>query len=226
LSKHPLESYDALLAEQTVPLAEITKEADGKSATVGGIIGTIRQITTKNGQAMAFVKLEDVVGDERELVVFPSVFKDSAETWQTQKVIIAKGRISTSDRNGLQLDEPKILVESVQLVSLADAQNYSPKGKKPKIMDSPVRAKKNPATAPPKATPPAKRLYLRLSDASDNAMLQKLKTILDGSLGGSEAVLVLGTDKQVIKLPQLVLASDELVGQLKTLLGNDKVKFQ
>jgi DNA polymerase-3 subunit alpha len=226
LSKHPLESYDALLAEQTVPLSEITKEADGKSATVGGIIGTIRQITTKNGQAMAFVKLEDVVGDERELVVFPSVFKDSAETWQTQKVIIAKGRISTSDRNGLQLDEPKILVESVQLVSLADAQNYSSKGKKPKIMDSPVRAKKNLATTQPKVNLPSKRLYIRLSDASDNAMLQKLKTILDGSLGDSEAVLVLGTDKQVIKLPQLVLASDELVGQLKTLLGSDKVKFQ
>lgn len=228
LSSHPLESYDAILAEQTVPLADITKEADGKSATVGGIISAIRQITTKNGQPMAFVKLEDVVGDERELVVFPSVFKDTAETWQAQKVIVAKGRVSTSDRNGSLLDEPKILVESAKLISLADAQNYLPKGKKVNIIDSPARKSKKSQdvkNAQP-TNPPSKRLYLRLSDASDNAMLQKLKIFLDDNLGDSEAVLVLGADKQVIKLPQLVSVNDSLVNGLETLLGSDKVKFQ
>ncbi len=226
LSSHPLESFDSMLTEQAVPLAEITKEQDGKTAQVGGMISAIRQITTKNGQPMAFVKLEDVVGDERELVVFPSVYKDTSDIWQTQKVILASGRISTADKNGNNLDEPKILVSKAQVIDIADAKAYSPSGRKQQVKQKVSSKKASNEKFADEPKEPIKRLYLRLNDASDHEVLQQIKQLLDVSLGANEAVLVLGPDKQIIKLPQLVKVEDDLVDKLKAILGSDKVKFQ
>ena len=227
LSQHPLESYDSLLAEQSVPLAQITSEADGRLVTVGGMIGAVRQISTKNGQPMAFIKLEDSVGDERELVVFPNVFKDSQDVWQLQKVVIAKGRVNATDKNGNSNGDPKILVESAKIVTLDEAKNYVSTGKKAAV-SSP---KNHPKISQPKMDNPpenslTKRLYLRLTDTTDQALMQELKVLIDDSPGSSDAVLVLGPDKQIIKLPTKITASDELIENLKKLLGDDKVKFQ
>ena len=223
LSSHPLESFHNLLNEQAVALTLITKEQDRKSVQVGGIISAIRQITTKNGQPMAFVKLEDIAGEERELVVFPSVYKDTSDVWQQQKVILASGRINAVDKDGNNLDEPKILVETAKVVSLEDAKNYVTTGHKQQFKQkSPKKVKK----LADKDEESVKRLYLRLDDASNNEILQNIKKLLDVNLGDTEAVLVLGADKQIIKLPQLINASDSLINEIKEILGSDKVKFQ
>ena len=230
LSKHPLEAYDTLLNEKCYPLAKITPEDDGKSANVGGIISSIRQITTKNGQQMAFVKLEDIIGDACELVVFPSVFKETADIWVLQKVVIVKGKVNGKDKNGGQIIEPKIIVDEANAVSIKEAKEYQPQGKK-----SILKASKNNKNAiivdeeqPTEGLPnKAKRLYMRMPDASDQQTLQMLKDILDIHKGVSEAVLVLGSDsKQIIKLPQKVDFSEKLDNDLSQLLGKDHVKFQ
>lgn len=223
LSQHPLEAYDSYLTEQAVPFKMITAESDGKTVTVGGIISNIRQITTKNGQPMAFVKLEDIVGDERELVVFPGVYKESSDIWQSQKVVIASGKVNSTDKKGTNIDEPKILVDSVRIVSLNEAKDYVPTGKslkhaiKKAITPSPVG--KNSKTV-------SKRLYIRLDNTSDQQVLQKMKDLLDKHRGYNEAVLVLGEKKQIIKLPQLISGDKGLVEDLKQLLSPEQVKFQ
>ncbi len=212
-----MEAYDSYLSEQAVPLARIKPEDDGKTVTVGGVVSNIRQITTKNGQPMAFVKIEDNAGDEIELVVFPSVFKDTTESWNREKVLLVSGRVSGMDRSNQLMPEAKVLVESVKIITPDEAKAYQPKGTKATL----------PKTIANKAPLNNKRLYLRMQDTSDEVTLQKLKSILDEHSGSYEAVLVLGDkNKQVIKLPQQINADDQLVGSLAELLGRKNVKFQ
>lgn len=57
--------------------------------------------------------------------------------------------------------------------------------------------------------------------------LERVKGILDANSGDYEAVLVLGgTDKQIIKLPQKVSNSPEMLLELQKVIGKDAVKFQ
>ena len=77
---------------------------------------------------MAFVKLEDIIGDECELVVFPSVFKETADIWVLQRSNL-KGKVNGKDKNGGQIIEPKIIVDEANAVSIKEAKEYQPKVK-------------------------------------------------------------------------------------------------
>src|SRR2546430_7538259 len=87
LSQHPLSMYATYLAEQTMPLAELKPEYDGKPVVVGGAISDVREITTKNGQKMAFVKLEDQTS-ELELILFPGAYQQTVGLWERDRVIL------------------------------------------------------------------------------------------------------------------------------------------
>ena len=73
------------MSEQSVALNTIKVEHDGKAVTVGGAINEMREITTKNGQKMAFVKIADQFG-ELELVLFPSIYQQTTGIWERDKV--------------------------------------------------------------------------------------------------------------------------------------------
>lgn len=227
LSKHPLEAYETFLSEQAVPLAKITTDEDGKIAVVGGIISGIRQITTKNGQSMAFVRLEDMASDEVELVVFPSVFKDTDDVWKPEKIILATGKINGLDRSGTAMGEAKILVDDARSITAEEAKHYKPKGRKANLKSNSAPKQNHGQNHNNFAESVPKRLYIRMADASDETVLQKLKTILDDHKGTNEAVLVLGgDDKQIIKLPQLIDGTEKLIDSLQKLLGPEHVKYQ
>jgi DNA polymerase-3 subunit alpha len=225
ISSHPLEPFEAILTEQAVPLSEISPDNDGKTAVIGGTVKEFRQITTKNGQPMAFAKLEDLLGDERELIIFPGVFKDTEGFWNKEKILLIKGRVDGSDKNGALLKEAKFLVSSVSDISIETARAYKSKGRTKKMSGTKkFTAKPKPEQAGDRA---AKRLYIRLPDTKDQVLLEKLKNILDANHGSVEAVLVLGSDKkQIIKLPKKIDANDELLLSLKKLVGKEDIKYQ
>jgi DNA polymerase-3 subunit alpha len=238
LSSHPLEAFDTILSEKAVPLSEINPENDKKQAIVGGTIADIRQITTKNGQAMAFVKLEDIAGDERELVVFPTVFKATSDIWQRDKVLLASGKINGTDKLGQAQTEAKLLVDSAQIVTLEEANNYQPSGKKPRIKISKkkvVSQTENDSSDQVRVMSSGlsqenkhknnNKLFIRLSSSDDNQLLQNLKSTMDSFPGELEAVLVIGVSKQAIRLPMKVNYNDELKTQLTNLVGSDNIKL-
>lgn len=69
-----------------------------------------------------------------------------------------------------------------------------------------------------------KTLYVHVKDPDDQAALAALKQACSGFPGLSDIILVLGSDKSsAIKLPFRVDGSDELVGRLVKLLGEDAV---
>lgn len=114
LSEHPLDKYQEILnSESIVSIKDISTQHEGKRLEIGGLITTIRRITTKNGANMAFVMVEDYTSS-LELVVFPKVFEDSASLWQEDTLLRINGKISSKDKDGQDTGEPKMLVDSVR----------------------------------------------------------------------------------------------------------------
>lgn len=230
LSKHPLEAFQAILEERSVPLVEITAANDGKVATVGGTISEIRMIMTKNGQPMAFVKLEDFAGDEREIVVFPNAYKDYEGAWIRDKIVLVTGKVNGIDRDGTLMPEAKILADTVEMLTVDEANSYEATGKKTVLKNGGRGRKSVPNStnkqAAPAAIPQASRLYVRVPDEGANEELQKIKRVLDGYRGDYEAVLVMGGSKQIIKLPLMVGNSAEMLAELSSIIGKEHVKFQ
>jgi DNA polymerase III subunit alpha len=217
LSHHPLDAFEVYLSEKAVPLNEIRQGMDGFIATIGGAIIDKREITTKNGAKMAFVKLADMVG-EIEVVVFPKLYTKSAELWQRDQIVLVAGRVD-STRGG----DIKFIAEEVRPVSQKEAHDYQPTGKRAAIS----RAGFGPVS-PVKMKPAASlttKLYIRLEDSSNHPLLVELKQTLDGHSGASEVVLVTGPNdgKQIIKLPQTVDINEDSIRQLAKIFGPTNV---
>jgi DNA polymerase-3 subunit alpha len=93
VSEHPLEAIKSQLRRKTdATLAELERRRDGEVVTVGGIVGAIKQLTTKKGEPMVFMRLDDVLGSA-EVVVFNSVYAASRELLLADAVLVVKARI-------------------------------------------------------------------------------------------------------------------------------------
>lgn len=244
LSRHPLELYETFLAEQTIPLNSLKPVHDGRAVTIGGSIGDIREITTKNGQKMAFIKLEDQLG-EIELLLFPGSYQRTLGLWERDRVVLVRGKISAKDREGKIGEELKVLVDDAREITPEQAAMYQPTGRKQKplsegrkrssthlpSLSTTVRS----ASAEPSASvvapaqeiktvPP--RVYIRLANTQDQQVLISLKETIDQHMGQTDVVLVLGEAKQIIKLPSGVREDEMVIGKLRTLVGAENVKLQ
>ena len=63
VSEHPLDSVKASLRKKTdCPIAELERRRDGEVVTVGGIVGALKNLTTKKGEPMVFMRLDDLSG--------------------------------------------------------------------------------------------------------------------------------------------------------------------
>lgn len=227
LSSHPLDPYSLYLAEQTVPLEKVTLDMDGKSLTVGGIISTIRAITTKNGSKMAFLKLEDKT-NETEVIIFPKLYQDIGEKLIQDTVIKVDGRVNARNQAGNLQDEPKIIVEKITIVSQDELDNYRSTGKKPK---EPVASKKQSSKSSPisKKTDAVENsqtqtIYIHVRDTNDHDSLREMKRALSSQPGESHVILVLGENKEsALRLPFTTELSEGLIANIKSLYGSDQV---
>lgn len=227
LSEHPLQQFETLLSEQTQSLDGIKPEHDNLTVVVGGAVQEIRDITTKNGQKMAFVKLADQ-HKEIELVLFPSIYQQTIGIWDRDKIVIVRGKVNAKDRNGGLTDEAKVMVDDAREVTLEQAKAYQTTGKKPK----PPKTRQNkPKLSRPDITNDVDqkepRIYIRLPSSEDQEMLLGLKEAIDTNKGKTEVVLVLGADesKQIIKLPAGLSASKDSIAQIASLVGADNIKL-
>ncbi len=221
LSQHPLQMYKNLLDETTIKISTLLPAHHGKSITVGGSINDVREITTKNAQKMAFVKLTD--GDnEIELVIFPSVFQQTLGIWQKDSVIVANGKVSAKDKNGAS-DEVKIIVDEAREVTSEQAEAYQPTGKR-KRTPKPLKAQKSKLKQVQKKE---KKLYLRLENTSNNDLLTSIKQVLTEKIGNTDVILVMGEEskKQAVKLPFKTKVDPNLIKILSNMIGEEQVKL-
>ena len=111
VTEHPLTEYATRLAENhALPLRELNGALRNKIITVAGLINGIQRITTKSGEPMLFVTLEDLT-TRTEILVFPKILTKNPTVWQEEKIIMVRGRLS--DRDGSM----KILCEEAMEIA-------------------------------------------------------------------------------------------------------------
>jgi DNA polymerase-3 subunit alpha len=93
VSEHPLAGIrEALRRKTDAQIIELERRRDGDVVTVGGIVGALRQTTTKKGEPMVFMRLDDVSGSV-EAIVFNSVYGAARGLLEADRVLVVKGRI-------------------------------------------------------------------------------------------------------------------------------------
>ena len=230
----------------------MTPDVDGKKATIGGLVSTVRTIITKSGTKMAFVALEDKTG-EGEVIIFPNLFEQVGAKLVQDAVVRITGKMSARDRDGNLGTEAKMIADEVIEVTDKEMREYESTGRKmeaPK-MSSKVKAMrvaehkakhgKTPEVSAPVTTspveapvaekprpildiPPVKKLFVHIKNPDDREALLLLKQTCSNFVGNTDIVLVLGADKKsAIRLPFRVDGSVELIGELVKVLGEDCV---
>ncbi len=210
VSGHPLER-----AVQTLSLSHMTSLSafsgeeetsltDGQAVRVLGIVQSKKTHSTKQGQQMAFVQLEDQTGSA-EVVVFPKLYQQYRPLLEQGNILFLSGQVS------LREDEaPKILAE--RMMDYAALQSQS-SAKEP---------------APAKQTGSKKQktgLFLRLETPEDERIPQVL-ALLQEFPGEYFVYFYIKSQNKYRKLNNLAVSCDKkLLNRLKSLFSAEDVAF-
>jgi DNA polymerase-3 subunit alpha len=114
VSEHPLSSLRAELRTKTdATIAELERRRDGENVVVGGIVSEVRQLLTKRGEQMVFLRLDDVTGGI-DCVVFATAYATSAELCVADRILVVKGRVDHKEGETKLIAQEISAFESVQ----------------------------------------------------------------------------------------------------------------
>lgn len=198
LSEHPLYKWtDALADRVTAVTSEISEEMVGQNVTMAGVVQGVRRITTRRGDAMAVVTLEDLHGS-MDVVVFPRTWKDTEPLWQEGKLVLLRGRVDSRQ------DAFQVVVESAT--------------------DEIVRPE---LTVTPEEEPRARRLMVEIARSTDperdGQCLRLLCELTRSAQGQDEiSVLVRDGDRTTLRIDfpnARTCVTDEMVGRVRGIPG-------
>lgn len=103
LSGHPLAAQAELLREATTAeSSELGELPEGAPVVVGGLITAVKKITTRKGEPMAFLTLEDLTG-MLEVVVFPRTFAAARSLLQADSLALVRGRVARREEGAAKV---------------------------------------------------------------------------------------------------------------------------
>ena len=113
LSGHPVDRFGPQLQANGVLRIEELSGPDARAA-IAGVIAARRQVTTRKGQPMAIVTLEDR-GGSLEGVVYPDAYSKYASCLEPGSLVIARGRLEIDE------DTRRLVVEEAGPISALGA---------------------------------------------------------------------------------------------------------
>jgi len=129
ISGHPLDQYAERLGKRDMSIKRLKQTASsytppspqpsnnkasfkkqtGKTVVIAGIIEEMKEIMTKKGDKMLFVRLADLT-DTIELVVFPKVYEEFKDMLAVDNCVVIKGTFSKKDnKESVLADKIKLL---------------------------------------------------------------------------------------------------------------------
>jgi DNA polymerase-3 subunit alpha len=112
VTDHPLLAVkDQLTRAISMEMVELSgpEAGDGDILTLGGIVGSVGRKFTKRGEQYAVIRLEDLTGGVG-VVVFPSLFEQTAGLIAPDRILLVKGRVDLRGRElqlvALEITEP------------------------------------------------------------------------------------------------------------------------
>jgi DNA polymerase-3 subunit alpha len=108
ISSHPLQAQMEKLKEVvTCFCGDLEQLQQDRRVTVAGLVSKVRHTTTKKGDSMAFVEIEDVQGS-LEVIVFPKTFSAYKHLLNLEDLILVVGKVDAKDEG-----RPKILADTI-----------------------------------------------------------------------------------------------------------------
>jgi DNA polymerase-3 subunit alpha len=204
VTDHPLLAVKDHLARVTsMEIVELSgpEVGDGDVLTLGGIVGSVGRKFTKRGEQYAVVRLEDLTGGVG-VVVFPSLFEQTAGLIVPDRIVLVKGRVDLRGRE-LQLVALEITEPHLGTISGGGPIVRIPESTEPFVVDIPV-------------------------EVCTETLIRRLKDLL-GSCAGSRPVTLCLVDEhgsQRLRLGQefSVDGSAALLSELRHLLGPGAVR--
>ena len=202
LSSHPLDVLTQFVDPRLTPLAELDPMLGNDPVTVAGVLSSIRVITTRKGDPMAFAQLEDLSGS-MEAVFFPRTYEAARAQLNDGDLVLIKGK--PNERN----EALNLIVDEISPYSL-------PPGAK----------KRQPAVRQ------AKRLTVRIDvngNGPDSAQIaSQALDVLDDAPGDVPFYFLLQTPEGRVQLEFKTGTrySPQLERSLQALIGQDCVRVE
>ncbi|NDL67673.1 DNA polymerase III subunit alpha [Anaerotalea alkaliphila] len=170
---------------------------EGQQAVIGGLLSEKSVKNTRNGQTMAFLTLEDLLGTV-EVVVFPRQYEKYKDLLLLENKIFVKGRVTVQEEQ-----DAKLVCDTMAL--------FGEGGGAP----------------PAREAPAPERLGLFFADLeSYNQLAEQVHALLEGQPGEAPVFLILRKEKQKKRGEKGVRPTPELLRKLEGLLGQGNVKRQ
>jgi len=107
MSAHPLDVLTRFHDERLTSLSEIDQSMQNEQVRVAGMVGSLRVITTRKGDSMAFAQLEDL-SDSKDLVIFPRTYSDARDLLSEDALLLIRAKVDVRD------GETKLCAESIE----------------------------------------------------------------------------------------------------------------
>jgi DNA polymerase-3 subunit alpha len=107
ITAHPLSRFESALKKfSTATTGMLGEVTDGKEVKLCGIVTTVKTLTTKKGDRMAYVQIEDPQGLV-EIIVFPDLFQSASDILSPERVVQVTGIVDRAEK-GTRLKGTKI----------------------------------------------------------------------------------------------------------------------
>jgi len=120
VSSHPLQECAAQLARAvTCGLGSLPNRGDGELVTVGGLVGAVKPVTTRRGEPMMFLRLDDLESTV-EVVVVPAVCAEARPLLEVGAILLISGRVDQKEAG-----ETKVVAQQVRAFAGANGGGLS-----------------------------------------------------------------------------------------------------
>jgi len=107
-SRHPLAHYQEAIRNLTLDdSSTLVDRPAGSEVTICGLVSGLKEITTKKGDRMAFLTLEDMKG-LIEVILFPEVYRAGLTLLRSSDPIVVRGVLDLSDENQVKIKASEI----------------------------------------------------------------------------------------------------------------------
>ncbi|WP_020615942.1 DNA polymerase III subunit alpha [Paenibacillus daejeonensis] len=235
ISGHPLDSFDLQLEPLGLDrLLDLAESPDGTQAVLAGMLVSVKPFTTKKGQPMAFLELEDRML-RVEAVAFPSLWKRSRQHFSRGALLLVLATVQQEDEDFKLICEEAVplstgdLKEQVQrLRRQVQSRTNRSRTARPAGSGTPAPEGDNKTAASSAGTSPtqprsqAQRLYVKVAaDRGQPQRMEQLQSLLVRHPGSLATVLFYEEGQRTVALSERyrVKPSPELTTAIERLLG-------
>jgi DNA polymerase-3 subunit alpha len=213
ITGHPLDRYlDDIKRLASSEIANLADLADGSEVRICGIVCSLKEITTKKGDRMGFVTIEDLSGSV-EVTVFSDIYIAAVNLLKSDDPLLITGKLEKGEKGA------KVLVQAQKEGGNAWQQkNRGPAGDIKLLQDARAQT--------------TKKVYFSLRmDDMPTGSLDGLKGIIERHRGSVPSFISFEMPKRgkaVMELPAelYVMPDDDLRLEVEQLFGYNAATFE